>query len=178
MIRTAAAMLVLALAGLAGCGGSTTTVTTTAATTTAASEVSAANPAVAQLQLVMTSLGYYSGPVDGVYGSQTAAAVTSMQKALGVTADGIFGAETYVALKANAKTAAEATSIVVAIQTTLKKYGYYSGPIDGDYGSATIAAVKKLQTDLGVTADGRIGPETITAFNKAVASGSIKPVSG
>lgn len=180
MIRSAALMMVLvAMAVLAGCGSTTTTTVTTAApTTTAAGQTTAANPAVAQLQLVMSSLGYYSGPIDGVYEAETAAAVKAMQQALGVTADGIFGAETYVALKANAKTAAAATSIVVSIQTTLKRYGYYSGPIDGDYGAETTAAVKHLQTHLGVTADGRLGPETVAAFNKAVANGTIKPVSG
>jgi peptidoglycan lytic transglycosylase len=82
--------------------------------------------------------------------------------------------------KANAKAKAKAktTSVVVTIQTTLKKYGYYSGPIDGVYGADTTAAVKQLQTDLGVTADGRVGAETVAAFNKAVANGTIKPTSG
>jgi peptidoglycan hydrolase-like protein with peptidoglycan-binding domain len=124
----------------------------------------------------MRSLGYYSGPIDGVYGADTTAAVKAMQQALGVTADGIFGPETYRALRANAKTAAFATSVVLSIQATLKQYGYYSGPIDGVYGAATTEAVKHLQTSLGVTADGRVGSETVAAFNKAVANGTIKPV--
>jgi peptidoglycan hydrolase-like protein with peptidoglycan-binding domain len=176
-------LVCVVLVVLAGCGTTTTTTVTTTATTaagqtTATNGQTATNPAVAQLQLVMASLGYYSGPIDGVYGADTTAGVKAMQQALGVTADGIFGAETYVALKANAKTAAEAKSIVVTIQTTLKRYGYYSGPIDGDYGAETTAAVKKLQTHLGVTADGRVGPETVAAFNKAVATGAITPVSG
>jgi peptidoglycan hydrolase-like protein with peptidoglycan-binding domain len=176
MIRGATLALIFVVAvAFAGCGGSsatTTTVTTTETTTVGA------NAAVAQLQLAMASLGYYSGPIDGVYGSETAAGVKTMQHALGVPADGIFGPETYVALKANAKTAAIATSVVVAMQATLKKYGYYSGPIDGVYGADTTAAVKHLQTHLGVTVDGRVGSETVAAFNKAVASGAIAPVSG
>jgi peptidoglycan hydrolase-like protein with peptidoglycan-binding domain len=45
------------------------------------------------------------------------------------------------------------------------------GPIDGDYGPATKAAVERLQTDLGATVGGRVGAETIDAFNKAVANG-------
>jgi peptidoglycan hydrolase-like protein with peptidoglycan-binding domain len=177
MIRvTALAAALVAMVALAGCGGGSTTTTTV--TTTVSTTPVGANAAVAQLQLAMTSLGYYSGPIDGVYGSETTAGVKTMQQALGVTADGIFGPETYVALKANAKTAAAATSIVVSMQATLKKYGYYSGPIDGVYGADTTAAVKSLQTHLGVAADGRVGSETIAAFNKAVASGAIKPVSG
>jgi peptidoglycan hydrolase-like protein with peptidoglycan-binding domain len=92
-----------------------------------------------------------------------------MQKALGVTADGVYGPATAAALKG------KATGVVVQIQTELAKYGYYTGPIDGKYGPATKDAVMKLQTDLGVTADGLVGAETIAAFNKAVADGTLKP---
>jgi peptidoglycan hydrolase-like protein with peptidoglycan-binding domain len=177
MRRLTFAPMLVSLGLLVGCGSSTTTTTVTT-TVTQTTTASTASPAVAQLQLGMTSLGYYSGPIDGVYGSETAAGVKAMQQALGVTADGIFGPETYNALKASAKTAAFATSIVVSIQTTLKRYGYYSGPIDGVYGADTTAAVKHLQTSLGLHADGRVGPETVAAFNRAVANGSIKPSSG
>ena len=117
----------------------------------------------------MTRLGYCSGPIDGVYGPATSASVTEMQKALGVNADGVFGPATEAALKGKGK------DVVVQIQTELSKYGYYSGPIDGDYGPGTKEAVKKLQTDLGLAADGRVGAETVAAFNAAVADGTLKP---
>ena len=125
--------------------------------------------AVMDLQRLMTRLGFYSGPIDGVYGSATMAAVTAMQKALGVTADGVYGPATAAALKGKGK------DTVVQIQTELARYGYYSGPIDGSYGPATTAAVKQLQTDLGLSADGFVGAETVAAFNKAVADGTLKP---
>jgi peptidoglycan hydrolase-like protein with peptidoglycan-binding domain len=160
-----AVVLVVVLTQGSG-GGSSTTGTTTTSTTAAAP---APDPAVADLQRVMTRLGYYSGPIDGLYGSATTAAVTAMQKALGVTADGIYGPATDAALKGKAK------DVVVQIQTELAKYGYYTGPIDGVYGESTKAAVTKLQTDLGVTADGQVGAETIDAFHKAVADGTLTP---
>jgi peptidoglycan hydrolase-like protein with peptidoglycan-binding domain len=125
---------------------------------------------VADLQELMTRLGYYTGPIDGVYSEATTAAVTEMQKALGVTADGVYGPETEAALKQKGK------DVVVQVQTALTEYGYYTGEIDGDYGAATQDAVKKLQSDLGVTVDGKVGQETVDAFNKAVADGTIKPV--
>ena len=143
---------------------------TTPTTTTAAEPTTPAGPAVADLQTVMTHLGFYSGPIDGVYSDETTAAVAEIQKALGVTADGVYGPETDAALKGKAR------DVVVQIQTVLTEYGYYTGPIDGDYGANTQAAVEKLQTDLGVTADGRFGAETVDAFNKAVADGTLKPV--
>jgi peptidoglycan hydrolase-like protein with peptidoglycan-binding domain len=66
---------------------------------------------------------------------------------------------------------------VSPVQTVLAKYGYYDGETDGSYGSETRAAVKELQEDLGVTVDGRVGPETVKAFNEAVANGTITPPS-
>jgi N-acetylmuramoyl-L-alanine amidase len=39
-------------------------------------------PEVVELQQVMTRLGYYDGPIDGVYGEETTAAVKDMQSAL------------------------------------------------------------------------------------------------
>jgi peptidoglycan hydrolase-like protein with peptidoglycan-binding domain len=157
---------------LAGCGsgGSTTTVTVTTTVPAAPAESTPSGPAVAQLQQVMTRLGYYSGPIDGIYGQGTTDGVKKMQTDLGVTSDGIYGPETNAALKNKGH------YIVVDIQTALAEYGYYTGPIDGSYGPATQDAVKKLQTDLGVTVDGRFGPETAKAFDEAVASGKIKPV--
>jgi peptidoglycan hydrolase-like protein with peptidoglycan-binding domain len=164
-----AVALLAMVALLAGCGGDDETETVTVTETAAESQSLPAGPAVVQLQNVMTELGYYDGPIDGVYGEETAAAVEEMQTALGVTADGIYGAETHTALKD------KASSITIHIQTVLAEYGYYEGEIDGTYGSETVAAVKELQEDLGVTVDGRVGPETVTAFNEAVASGELEP---
>jgi peptidoglycan hydrolase-like protein with peptidoglycan-binding domain len=169
-----AAVLALVVA-LAGCGNeessSTVTVTTTVSETSASSQQLPMGPAVVELQRVMTTLGFYEGEIDGVYGEETAAAVKEMQEDLGVTADGIYGAETHEALKE------KAASITVQIQTVLADYGYYDGEIDGTYGEETKAAVEALQEDLGVTVDGRVGPETVEAFNEAVASGELQPES-
>ena len=166
------AALVALLAVLAGCGdsSSTTTTVTVTASATAPSTQTPTGPAVAELQRVMKRLGHYSGPIDGIYGPATESGVKAMQTALGVTSDGIYGPETHNALRNKGR------YVVTEIQTALAEYGYYTGPIDGSYGPATQAAVTKLQTDLGVTADGRFGPETGTAFNEAVSSGKLKPV--
>jgi peptidoglycan hydrolase-like protein with peptidoglycan-binding domain len=174
---TRALILVVALVcigGVAGCGGddeetTTVTVTTTVTETDEATSLPA-GPAVAELQEVMTSLGYYDGDIDGVYGEDTVAAVEAMQEDLGVTPDGIYGPETHEALEDEA-----AMSITAEIQTVLAEYGYYDGDIDGAYSEETQAAVEALQEDLGVTVDGRVGQETIEAFNEAVESGELQP---
>ncbi len=161
--------VVLAVVLLGGSGDESGTAETVTSTATGGTTTTVTDPAVEDLQRVMTRLGYYSGPIDGVYGPATSAGVTEMQKALGIEADGVFGATTEAALKGKGK------DVVVQIQTELAKYGYYTGPVDGDYGPGTSAAVQKLQADLGVTADGRVGAETVAAFNKAVADGTLQP---
>ena len=55
-------------------------------------------------------------------------------------------------------------STVKQIQTKLKSWGYYSGGIDGVYGSATEAAVKAFQRKNGLTVDGKAGPQTLQAL--------------
>lgn len=53
---------------------------------------------VSRIQTKLSSWGYYSGDVDGIYGSRTEAAVKAFQKNNGLTADGIAGAKTLAAL--------------------------------------------------------------------------------
>ena len=55
-------------------------------------------------------------------------------------------------------------STVSEIQTRLKNWGYYSGKVDGIFGSGTEAAVKKFQAKNGLTADGIVGPATLSAL--------------
>ena len=50
------------------------------------------------------------------------------------------------------------------IQTKLKRWGYYSGNVDGIYGSKTLAAVKWFQSKNGLTADGIAGTKTLRAM--------------
>ena len=57
------------------------------------------------------------------------------------------------------------------IQTNLKKWGYYTGSVDGIYGSKTTAAVKSFQRKNGLAVDGVAGPRTLAALGVA-SSGS------
>lgn len=50
------------------------------------------------------------------------------------------------------------------IQTKLKRWGYYSGNVDGIYGSQTLAAVKWFQSKNGLSVDGIAGPKTLAAM--------------
>lgn len=53
---------------------------------------------------------------------------------------------------------------VTQIQTKLKRWGYYTGSIDGIYGSQTVAAVKYFQRKNGLSQDGIAGPKTLAAM--------------
>jgi peptidoglycan hydrolase-like protein with peptidoglycan-binding domain len=50
---------------------------------------------VSELQAALKLLGFYPGNVDGVYGEQTAQAVSRFQSAAGLEADGITGMDTW-----------------------------------------------------------------------------------
>lgn len=51
--------------------------------------------------------------------------------------------------------------VVYTIQKKLKNWGYYSGEVDGIYGSATTEAVKLFQSKNGLTVDGIVGAKTM-----------------
>ncbi len=64
---------------------------------------------------------------------------------------------------------------VKQIQTKLKRWGYYSGSVDGIYGSQTLAAVKLFQKKNKLTVDGIAGTKTLQAmgiFNSSNSSSS------
>ncbi len=56
---------------------------------------------VKQIQSKLKSWGYYTGNVDGIYGSKTYEAVKSFQRKNGLTVDGIAGSKTLSALGIN-----------------------------------------------------------------------------
>lgn len=78
--------------------------TTTAAPTTTTSTgpaplgPGASGPAVLALQQRLSSLGYWLGTPDGVFGDSTEQAVYALQKAAGLTRDGVVGPQTQGAL--------------------------------------------------------------------------------
>ena len=70
---------------------------------------------VTQIQQKLSSLGYYNGAIDGVYGTQTKNAVIRFQKDSGLTADGIAGSKTLTYL---------------GLSSSNSNYGYSQGEID------------------------------------------------
>ena len=64
------------------------------------------------------------------------------------------------------------------IQTRLKAWGYYTGSVDGTYGSQTEKAVRYFQQSNGLSVDGQAGPETLAALGLPAGSGGGSGSSG
>ncbi len=145
--------------------------------------------AVKAMQKRLKELDYLSGSADGSFGTATKAAVIAFQTANGLKADGKAGmatlnvlysddaksADTLVSSGSNSgagvtvngyTTLREGDSgeAVKKLQRALKNRGYYSGSIDGNYGSGTVAAVTAFQQRNGLRVDGAAGPSTQTAL--------------
>lgn len=147
----------------------------------------AKSDAVKALQKRLKSLGYLDGSADGSYGAATKAAVTAFQQQNGLNADGVAGTSTlnriYSDSARSASSAGDAASsgtvsstgyvtlregdkstAVEKLQRALKDKGYYSGSVDGSYGSGTMQAVLAFQRQNNLREDGVAGPATQRAL--------------
>lgn len=141
---------------------------------------------VTELQILLSSKGFYTGTFTETYDAATERAVKAFQKAYGLLVDGKAGAKTWAALVAVAATPAPviyeytpvpteepltADNVVVMrsgtrgvavkrLQQALMDLGYYYNSLDGIYDSDEIAAVKEFQRVNGLKADGIAGLDT------------------
>jgi peptidoglycan hydrolase-like protein with peptidoglycan-binding domain len=109
--------------------------------------------------------------VDGDFGSRTETAVNYLQRLAFLPVTGISDAVTWnficngvaslPVLKLNSK-----GSIVKAVQQALCDRGFYSGAVDGIFGSGMLQAVKDFQSFYSLKVDGVIGAATWTALIK------------
>lgn len=136
---------------------------------------------VRRIQTVLQQKGYYSGTIDGIYGSQTVEAVKKFQSSNGLDADGICGTKTLSALGISGSSTAlrrgDSGSTVSQVQKKLSSLGYYTGSIDGVYGSQTEAAVRRYQAAKGLTVDGICGVRTMSALGLSSTTSSSQAVS-
>ncbi|MBE7099710.1 peptidoglycan-binding domain-containing protein [Bacillus cereus] len=132
---------------------------------------------VVELQKFLQGNGYYSGRIDGQFGSVTDRAVRNYQRNRGLLADGIVGPKTWCQLERDGFPVGPVVPPcpsqnrptlrigstgywVVKLQEFLQGNGYYSGRIDGQFGPVTDRAVRNYQRNRGLLADGIVGPKT------------------
>ncbi len=68
--------------------------------------------------------------------------------------------------------AALTTSQTRTVQTKLKRWGYYTGKVDGIYGNQTRKAVRLFQQKNGLAVDGVVGPKTAAALGMSIGGAS------
>ena len=176
--------------------GQSATVTTPVTTNPNTLKYGDSGSRVTEMQTALVKLGYNTNGVDGRFGAGTQRAVISFQKDNGLEADGLAGTKTLELLykKADGTSSSSGSSSgsgtssgltrtlrrgytgddVVTVQQRLKELGYYTGSIDGVYGSGSIAAATAFQKNNGLKVDGLTGQSTYAALfsSSAVAAGS------
>jgi len=131
---------------------------------------------VTELQRRLSQLGFYDGPITGFFGDLTESAVIRFQESQGLMADGIVGASTADALRdGNTSSTTSSTGPlqfgdegprVSQLQQRLIDWGVYTGPVDGDFGERTEAAVRRFQTRRDLTVDGIVGAATEASLDQ------------
>ena len=123
---------------------------------------------VTALQSALQATGYYSGSVDGSYGSGTEAAVEAYQRAAGLRVTGMAGPTTQRLLYGGTSESGSYSKLEVGstgsavkrLQYALYELKYYDGDISGTYDTVTENAVMIFQELNGLSIDGVAGQQT------------------
>ena len=122
--------------------------------------------AVRELQVALQETGHNPGPIDGVFGAQTEAAVKAFQEDRGIGVDGVVGLITWRNIDEFAEfdepvLREGSTGLPVRrAQSRLTAGGFDTGGVDGQFGSRTESGVRVFQQAQGLPVDGIIGPQT------------------
>lgn len=115
---------------------------------------------VKALQYLLRYHSYSPGSIDGVFGGGTDSAVRAFQSAKGLTVDGIVGEATWGKLIVTVRDSSPISDAVRAVQLMLNEKRFAGLTIDGDFGPATLSAVRAFQSDVSIGVDGVVGPTT------------------
>jgi peptidoglycan hydrolase-like protein with peptidoglycan-binding domain len=137
---------------------------------------------VREVQHKLNRLGYGAGALDGLFGPRTEAAVRRFQADSGLETDGAVGPQTLRQLhsRINQKErllargsgfkSSHGSERVRDLQRRLNRLGQRAGVVDGLFGSATDAAVRRFQSTRALAVDGVAGPRTLAALGSGTRS--------
>lgn len=139
-------------------------------------------PEVIKLHQRLFELGYYTGDIGETYTRSTVNAVKAFQRKMNLKADGVVGSDTRVILYDDIAISADATPTptpaptiappkdtvrkgdqsddALRVQQRLQELGYYTGELDGKFGTSSVAALKVFQKKVGLNADGACGVQS------------------
>lgn len=128
---------------------------------------------VVDIQMRLSGLGYSLGRegADGYFGPKTETAAREFQQRRLLLADGVVGENTWTELVEAGYPPGERLLYlripnmrgddVLALQRSLNKLGFDSGPEDGIFGPLTDNALTDFQRNAGLNADGMAGGDTV-----------------
>ena len=132
------------------------------------------------LQTELQQVGYYDGPIDGIYGPLTVEGVKRLQADSDLPETGFVDKATAEALddllaELDMQTAAADLTHTAALQTVLTLTGFWQGPIDGVWTEELTAALQEFQIALGVEPTGIVDTATLAAFQQALTEPQAPP---
>jgi peptidoglycan hydrolase-like protein with peptidoglycan-binding domain len=133
----------------------------------------AGSSGIAALQVALQARLLYTGPIDGVAGPDTVAAVRMFQRRRALPVDGVVGPATRAALGRFGRHRLGTRPLglgasgwdVAQLQFLLAWHGFPSGIFDGRLGLHGDAAIRRFQAYAGLAPDGVAGVSTIAALD-------------
>jgi peptidoglycan hydrolase-like protein with peptidoglycan-binding domain len=130
---------------------------------------------VETIQTELIAHGYRPGPIDGVMGPRTRAAIQAYQRDAGLPVDGIASKQLaehllYALPRVEARTASAPALdpvLVRGVQIELIERGYYQGELDGIAGPQTRGAVRAFQQDAGLAVTGAVDQRLLEQLRAA-----------
>lgn len=137
----------------------------------AAAPAGALNPQHAGLQVALRAQGLYLGPIDGIIGPRTLAAVRSFQRGEGLPVTGLADARTRRALGPLGRPLFGSRTLsrgafgwdVAVLQFLLDRHGF-AVPVNAYMDGPTVRGLRRYQRSLHLAADGVAGPATFAAL--------------
>jgi LysM repeat protein len=126
----------------------------------------------AGVQVALRALGLYHGPIDGLVGPQTVAAIRAAQLRAHLPVTGLADKRTRATLGPLGRPLLGARVMrpgtfgfdVAVLQFLLTRRGVYHGPLDGYLSAGTNKALRRYQRRMRLAADGVVGPRTLAAL--------------
>jgi peptidoglycan hydrolase-like protein with peptidoglycan-binding domain len=137
------------------------------------------------IQRELTVRGYETGAVDGIAGTITRAAILGFEYDHGMVLTGRSNQDLLkrILLSGNTRAkpigskgqSAEASDVILSVQTSLAKLGYRSGRLDGQLTPDTMHAIRAFEVDQGLPESGRISGPLVARLGRLASNGRIAP---